>query len=363
VTLPRSPVSPAAVSAVFVARMGLVGLCAIGSLGASGCVTKVRYEKLVADSAQAKLDADAKQKEAEARIQALQDQITAIEATVQDRDAHLSDLSTQNHNIQAELDEQTAMNEQLRGELGRLGKDVDKILADKGTLAKALDDAKARLDELRKAQAAGEARVALFRDFERRFKPLIDAGQLRIDTRRGQLVVVVPGDVLFDAGRSEVRGAGKGVLMEIARTLQIASVSSPPPALTHASAPPPAPTRAPAPAPAPAPTPTPGRRYLVTADVDPVVDTLPPPEPKPKHGTPARAAEAHKPPHPRSAWDLSADQAVAVVEYLASLGVPPETLTAAGAGSFDPVAPGDDSAAHAKNRRIEIALLPDAPPP
>ncbi len=302
------------------------------ALSSTGCVTKVRYDKLVAESAQSKLDAAGRQKDAEARIQALQAQIAAAEGAAQDREARLSDLSTQSHNVQAALDEQTAMNEQLRGELSRLGKDAEKILADKGVIAKALDDAKARLEELRKAQQASEARVALFKDFERRFKPLIDGGQIHIDMRRGQLTVVVPGDVLFDSGKSEVRGAGKGVLMEIARSLQLAS--------------------------------SPAGRYVVTAHVDPVAD--PPagetPKAKGRAAMAARPAEPHKGPHVRSAWELSADQAVAVVEYLASLGVPPASLIASGAGSFDPLSAGDDPATRMKNRRIEIALLPDATP-
>jgi chemotaxis protein MotB len=51
---------------------------------------------------------------------------------------------------------------------------------------------------------------------------------------------------------------------------------------------------------------------------------------------------------------------VAVVEYLVSLGVPSESLTAAGAGSFDPLVPNDGPEARAKNRRVEIALFPTA---
>jgi chemotaxis protein MotB len=334
----RSPLAPAAFAVLVLA------------LSPSGCVTKVRYDKLVADSDEAAVAAAAKQKEGEGRIQALQEQITAAESALQDRDARLSDLSTQSHNIQAQLDEQTAMNEQLRGELGRLGKDVDKILADKGTLAKALDDAKARLEELRKAQAAGEARVALFHDFERRFKPLIDAGQLRVETRRAQLVLTIPADYLFDAGHSEVRGAGKGILMELAKTLQVSGTA------TSTSTPTSTATATPRPA---APT---SRRYLVTANVDSVAEASAP-ETKPHHGPTARAPEAHKGPHGKSAWDLSAEQAVAVVEYLVSLGVSPESLTAAAAASYDPVASGDDPVSRSKNRRVEISVLADAPPP
>jgi chemotaxis protein MotB len=220
------------------------------------------------------------------------------------------------------LDEQTAITQQLRGELQRLGKDVDKVLADKGTLAKALDDARGRLEELRRAQAAGEARLALFREFDRRFKPLVDAGQLGIVTRRGQLVIDLAGDLLFDPGRSELRTAGKGVAMEVARALQLSS------------------------------SPVTGRRYLVTAHVDP-------PEVTPASGDRGRGPPS-KPRRPKTSWDLTVARAVVLVEYFVSLGVPAESLTAAGAGSYDPLVPNDGPEARAKNRRIEVALLPTA---
>jgi chemotaxis protein MotB len=291
-----------------------------GVLSSSACVSQVTYDRSVADAAKAKGEADARQKEAEGRIEALQQQLTAAEAAMQERDSKLSDLSTEAHNSQAQLDEQTAINQQLRGELQRLGKDVDKILADRGTLSKALDDARGRLDELRRAQAASEARVTLFRDFERRFKPLVDAGQVRIETRRGQLVIDLQGDFLFEQGHAELRTAAKGVLMEVARALQVSS------------------------------SPVTGRRYLVTAHVDP-------PEAAPAVVGRGRN-ETSKTHHAKTPWELTVTRAVAVVEYLVSLGVPSESLTAAGAGSFDPLVPNDGPEARAKNRRVEIALFP-----
>ncbi len=285
-------------------------------MGSAACVSKVNFDRVVADAAKAQGDAEAKQKDDAARIQALEQQVAAAEAATQDRDAKLSELSTTSHNLQAQLDEATAMNQQLRGELERLGKDVDKVLAERGTLSKALDDAKARLDELRKAQAAAELRTQLLRDLQRRFQPLADAGQLRIEARGARLVMVVKGDLLFDAGRADLRPAGKGVLMEIAHALGTAA------------------------------TPAGVRRFLVTASVD---------------------DEPLKSKRFESTWDLTGARAVAVVKYLVSLGVPAASLTAAGAGSFEPVGPNDSADARARNRRVEIALLPvdepTAPPP
>ncbi|HMN85021.1 MAG TPA: peptidoglycan -binding protein [Bauldia sp.] len=57
-----------------------------------------------------------------------------------------------------------------------------------------------------------------------------------------------------------------------------------------------------------------------------------------------------------SNWDLSAARAIKVVEFLASQGIPPEHLVAAGYGEFQPLEAGDTDDALAKNRRIELKL-------
>jgi chemotaxis protein MotB len=297
----------------------LIVLAAVASMGASGCVSQVVFDRALADANRAKAEVDAKEQADQAQIQALQQQLVAAEATTQDRDSKLSELSTSSHNLQAQLDEATAINQQLRGELERLGKDVDKILAERGTLSRALDDAKGRLEELRKAQAAAETRTQLFQDLGRRFQALANAGQLRVESRGNRVVLNVKGDLLFDPGHAELKASGKGALMEIARAIE----TTPPPAQGT-------------------------RRFLVTANVD---EEPPKKEKDKKYETP---------------WDLTVARAVTVVKYLVSVGVPQTALTAAGAGAFDPVAPNDTADNRSRNRRIEIALLPgseEAPAP
>lgn len=58
----------------------------------------------------------------------------------------------------------------------------------------------------------------------------------------------------------------------------------------------------------------------------------------------------------RSNWDLSAARAIAVVQYLAGKGVPPQRLLAAGFGEYQPLELGDSDQARARNRRIEMKL-------
>ncbi|HXX69978.1 MAG TPA: OmpA family protein [Polyangiaceae bacterium] len=290
--------------------------CVVAAATQVACVPKARYDQCVSDSTELRARADAQQRQDAAQLQYLSQQLAQAQAGVQDRDGRLNDLSTQDHNLQAHLDEATAINQQLRVELQRLGTDVDKMLAERGTLANALQDAKVRLEELRKAQAVGEARVQLFRDLEKRFSPLVDSGQLRIESRRGELVMNVQGDLLFEEGRSDIREAGKGVLMEIARAIE---VTSPPSS---------------------------GRRFLVTANTDED-------EKEPLRSGASRRSSA-------TSWELTASRSVAVVQFLVSVGVSPASLTAAAAGSFDPVVANDDPRNRAKNRRVEIALLPSA---
>ena len=57
-----------------------------------------------------------------------------------------------------------------------------------------------------------------------------------------------------------------------------------------------------------------------------------------------------------SNWELSTARAVSVVKFLAGQGIPQDRLAAAGFGEFQPVDVGEDPAALARNRRIEIRL-------
>jgi chemotaxis protein MotB len=57
-----------------------------------------------------------------------------------------------------------------------------------------------------------------------------------------------------------------------------------------------------------------------------------------------------------SNWELSAARAISVVEYLASKGVPPQHLVAAGFGEFQPLDPDHTEEAFRRNRRLELKL-------
>ena len=59
-------------------------------------------------------------------------------------------------------------------------------------------------------------------------------------------------------------------------------------------------------------------------------------------------------------WGLSAQRALTVTRTLIDQGLPAERIFAAAFGDNQPVTPNTDSAARAKNRRVEITTVPRA---
>lgn len=269
----------------------------------SGCVSKSRYDAALADADALRRELGLARESHAEEVAKLKQAIDDAERAMQERDDKLQELTVGAHNLQAKLDEATAINQQLRSELERLGRNVDQLLSERGTLRSALEDAKARLEELRKAQAAAEQRAALFRDLLMKFQKMVDAGELTIVLRDGRMVIQLPNDVLFDSAKVDIKPAGKAALKQLASILTTLK----------------------------------DRRFQVAGHTDNV---------------PIQTSRFP------SNWELSAARAVEVTRFLIEHGVEPRQLSAAGYGEFDPIADNDTPESRAKNRRIEITLVP-----
>jgi chemotaxis protein MotB len=190
--------------------------------------------------------------------------------------------------------------------------DSDKEIADlkakitelEGRSGQLDEQTKKELDELRAQKTAAESRAKLFDDFVSKFKSMIDAGKLDITTRRGQIVLALATDVLFDEGKTDIKAEGKTAIGEVAAALKGVG----------------------------------GRRFQVAGHTD----TFP----------------IHNKDFP-SNWELSTARAVAVVKLLVEKGVKADQLSAAGYAEFDPAQSNKDNTGRAKNRRIEIVLVPN----
>jgi chemotaxis protein MotB len=202
------------------------------------------------------------------------------------------------------VDDSQALVGELRTRLERMGQNADKLTGERGQLAQALEEARSRLDELRRQKAAAEARAAMFRGLVDKLRSMIDSGQLSVVVRNGKMLIVLPNDVLFDSGRTNIKPAGKAALTAVATALTTIK----------------------------------GRTFLVAGHTDDV--------------------PIHTKEFP-SNWELSTARAVQVTNLFIENGVAPVSLAAAGYGEFDPVAPNDSPENKALNRRIEIELLPN----
>jgi len=266
----------------------------------SGCVKKDLYTQALADlqfERNRSTDLDRKLKAAQAEMANLAGQMQA-------RDQKIQEVTVGNADLVRQMDELKVLNQALQDRLKQAGQSLDKIGAEKGSLADSLAETRKQLDELKRQQAAAEARVAQFQELIRRFQKLADAGKLKVVLRQGRMIIELPTDVLFDSGKSDVKGAGRDTILEVGKVL--ASM--------------------------------PDRQFQVAGHTDNV-----------------KISTSRFP----SNWELSTARAVEVVKLLVDAKVKPSNLSAAGYGEFDPVAANDTADNKSKNRRIEITLVPN----
>jgi chemotaxis protein MotB len=242
---------------------------------------------------------------------------TLYNAALKDRDAQKHQLAETQDSLSREKASHAKDNDQrdarilvLENKLKSLGQDVSRLETERQGLGGELDQAKKRMEELRKAQAQAEARAAQFRKLVTQFKALTDAGKLQVEIRENRMIVRLGDKILFDPGKTELKPEGKDALLQVTAVLKD----------------------------------LPNRNYQVAGHTDNI---------------PIKSKRF------RSNWELSTARAVEVVDFMIASGLEPKRLSAAGYADQSPVAGNDTAENKAKNRRIEITLVPnldDLPP-
>jgi chemotaxis protein MotB len=232
----------------------------------------------------------------------------------EDQKAKLTDtegkLAAEKAAHRKEVDARDARILALENKLKSLGQDVSRLETERVGLGGELDQANKRMEELRKAQAQAEARAAQFRKLVTQFKSLTDAGKLQVEIRENRMIVRLGDKILFDPGKTELKPEGKDALKQVTTVLKD----------------------------------LPNRNYQVAGHTDNI---------------PIKSKRF------RSNWDLSTARAVEVVDFMIASGLEPKRVSAAGYAEQSPVAANDTPENKAKNRRIEITLVPnldDLPP-
>lgn len=158
---------------------------------------------------------------------------------------------------------------------------------------------------LRRQRAVAEMQHARFQELSMRLDESIAAGKLNLSFRHDQIILELPAAMLFPAKRATLTRKGKASLQEILEVL-----------IDYQD-----------------------QRFVIAGHTD---------------DTRVRTRRF------KSNWQLSTAQAVSVIDFMVkSSGFAASKLAAAGYGGFAPLVPNSDAESRAKNRRIEIILVPD----
>jgi chemotaxis protein MotB len=238
-------------------------------------------------------------------------------AAIKDRDAQKAQLAETKAALDKEqlahkkdVDAREARVGMLSAKLTSLGQDVSRLETERTGLGGELETAKKRMEELKKAQAQAEARAAQFRKLVTQFKTLTDAGKLKVEIRENRMIIALGDKILFDPGKTDLKPEGKDALKQVSAVLKDLQ----------------------------------NRNFQVAGHTDNI---------------PIKSAKF------RSNWDLSTARAVEVVNFMIGSGLDGKRLSAAGYADMSPVAANDTPENKARNRRIEITLVPnldDLPP-
>ena len=109
-------------------------------------------------------------------------------------------------------DDSMAAQDKLKADLKRLGVDLDAAKSNAENLEAAVRQYKDRADQL-------DAIEKRFRDLKQRLDKLNSVG-LKVVVRHNRMVIQLPGDVLFDSGKDQLKPQGEEVLLQVADVIK-----------------------------------------------------------------------------------------------------------------------------------------------
>lgn len=273
----------------------------------SACVSSKEYKARLAEIDNLKgniSQLEWKLKAKEAERERLESELIQLKKDHEDLKKKKETLQEENTNLRYLL-------EAKRDELSRAITDLRAKLSEKEDAIKKLESEIARLSE-EKAKALMEKEKAIA-ELKGTYQSLVT--ELQEEIKRGEIVVTQLRDkltlsmverILFDSGSAEIKKEGKKILDRVVEILKDVK----------------------------------DRQINIEGHTDNV---------------PISPRLAHKFP---TNWELSTARATNVVRYLQEKGIDPRLLSATGYAEYRPVSPNDTEEGRAKNRRIEIVLVP-----
>jgi chemotaxis protein MotB len=240
-----------------------------------------------------------------------------------------ADLNKDNNGLKAEVERLTGNVEELTKKKENLEEDnkkLDNVLKAKSDeLSRNISDLRQKTVDLENENARLKEEIAnlqktkveevqktskTYEEMLEKMKNEISQGQVTISELKGKLTVNMVDAILFDSGKAEVKPQGLAVLQKVTDILKNIK----------------------------------DKAIRIEGHTDNAKIT---------------GALARKYP---TNWELSAARAINVTRYLQQQGINPTALLAVAYGEYHPVAGNDTEEGKAKNRRIEIILVPKETP-
>ena len=237
-----------------------------------------------------------KRKELEAALAEANKKLEATQGELSGEKSKNKTLTEENQTLQQKI-------AQLEDQIRKLNAQIIVLEQQNDDLAKKAGATQEELKALRAEKAKRLAELQVYKDLFGKLKALVDAGTIKVEFRKGRLVVKLASSILFDSGKTELKAEGQAALANLATALKSLN----------------------------------DREFLVAGHTDNV---------------PIKTARF------KNNWDLSTARAVEVVQFLITQGMTSSNIGAAGYGENDPVSDNTTEDGKAQNRRIEVILMP-----
>lgn len=234
-----------------------------------------------------------------------QKQTIALADALEKEKAKVAELEQELEELKATLTATETLLADEKTKTAALQDELTSTVTDKSKLAASTKELQKALKELQARKAKAEARVREYKNLLTRFKKLIDSGKLEVKIMNGRMTLVLPTDILFASGSAELSKEGQAAIIEVADVLKTIKK----------------------------------REFQVEGHTDNV---------------PIANKQRF-----RNNWDLAASRAMVVVDTMIDAGMSGKKLSAASYGMFRPVATNTTPEGKAKNRRIDIVVVPD----
>lgn len=285
-------------------RMRLVSIVIGLTIGLGGCVSVGKYELKEKEACDISRNLEGMQQ----KYADLEKENAAMKARMEGLSNDLAGLAKEKETIQSD---NAKLNDLLKAKSDELSQEISDLRQNSRSLEQDNDRLKGEIGSLQRAKSEEAQKTSrIYEEMLEKMKNEISQGQVTISELKGKLTVNMVDAVLFDSGKAEVKPAGLGVLQKVIDILKNVKDKS----------------------------------IRIEGHTDNVQIS----------GSLSRRYPTN--------WELSSARSINVTRYLQQQGIDPAVLSAVAYGEYHPVAKNDNDEGRAKNRRIEIILVPKEAP-